>query len=99
MKEIITLLNNNKEFYSDAEAAALRSAIATWNAAHKKNDVSGMEDAQTDVQTQYDILSGIIKDRKDAVTPTPDPTDTSSTTEPTPTPTEAPVPSVEPSAT
>lgn len=89
------LLNNNKEFYTDAEAAQLRAAIAAWNAAHSKNDSDGMAEAQQDVQTEYDILQDIVEARKAAAaTPTPEPTiaestsppETTSTTDPSSTP-------------
>lgn len=84
-----SLLNNNKEWYTAEQAAALRAAISAWTAASKKNDADGMADAQTDVQTQYDILKDII-DANKAAAATPEPTDNSSTDTPTDAPTEVP---------
>ncbi len=95
-----TLLNNNKQYYTDSEAAPLRSAISSWSAAKRKNDVDAMADAQEDVQTSYDILKSIINERKAAETETPTeaPTDNPVTAPPTdapptspPDPTTAPV--------
>ncbi len=95
------LLNNNKEYYSDSEAAALRSAIAEWNTAKKKNDIDEMADAQDDVQVQYDNLKALIDSRKSAETeaPTEAPTDVPETAPPTEDPpTSAPVTTTQPAA-
>lgn len=97
-----SLLANNKEYYSDGEAAPLKAAISAWEAAHKKNDTDGMADAQQDVQTQYDALKSIIDARKAAETeeptetPTDEPTDAPTTEPPEPTPTPEPAPTPTP---
>jgi polyisoprenyl-teichoic acid--peptidoglycan teichoic acid transferase len=93
-----SLLDNNKQYYSADEARPLRSAVAVWQAASKKNDSESMADAQQDVQTEYDILKQLIDARKAAPTAMPEPTD-----EPEPTdtvaPTDEPVPTDAPAPT
>jgi LCP family protein required for cell wall assembly len=62
-----SLLNDNAGYYTQAEAAPLKAAIAVWQKAADRNDADGMNDAVEDVQTQYDILSELVKPRVEAI--------------------------------
>lgn len=93
-----SLLNNNKAYYTADEGRNLRNAIATWQAASKKNDSEGMADAQQDVQTEYDILKKLIEANKAGPAPTPAPEDTPQPTD-TAAPTDIPLPTDTPAVT
>lgn len=97
VNEAKSLLANNAAYYTADQAAPLQAAINTWEAAYNKHDTDGMDDAQQDVETQYQILKAIVDANKAAaepssspsIEPSDTPADTSST-EPTESPTDAP---------
>ncbi len=70
-KSIVTtaqnFLDNNKGYYTSAEASGLKSAIYAWNKAYGRRDSEEMADCQLDVETEYNVLYGKVGGRKEAV--------------------------------
>ncbi len=60
-------LDNNKGYYTGAEASGLKSAINAWNRAYSRRDSEEMADCQLDVETEYNVLYGKVSARKDAI--------------------------------